>query len=156
MTVWQACSKCDNVLLYTNFGATYFASKISYTNINGGFYDMLGLKREVFYDLDGSLTNGVFDSVTRLSATLTFGWRHLLQDPACVSATNPALWDTAAVCGPTVTVRQVMFANMINPELFSRQSIRVRMHADFDEVTSPNETYYTGAFSLQKNMEPKK
>lgn len=45
MTVWQACSKCDNLLLYTNFGATYYASKITYSNINGAFYNMLGLKR---------------------------------------------------------------------------------------------------------------
>jgi hypothetical protein len=116
MTVWQACSKCDNLLLYTNFGATYFSSKISYQNINGAFYELLGMKREVFYDLDGTLTNGVFDSVTRPSATLTFGWTHLLQDPACVKATTPTLWDSAAVCGPSVTVRQVMFTNMQNPD----------------------------------------
>jgi hypothetical protein len=45
MTVWQACSKCDNLLLYTNFGATYYASKISYSGIYGAFYNMLGLKR---------------------------------------------------------------------------------------------------------------
>jgi len=74
MTVWQACSKCDNLLIYTNFGATYYASNIQYTNIAGSYYNMLGLKREVFYDLDGSLTNNVFDSNTRTSATLTYGW----------------------------------------------------------------------------------
>ncbi len=84
MTVWQACSKCDNLLLYTNFGATYFASKISYNNIQGAIYNMLGLKREVFYDLDGTLTNNVFDSSSRTSAALTYGWPHLLQDSACV------------------------------------------------------------------------
>ena len=93
MTVWQACSKCDNLLLYTNFGAIYYASNIKYTNIDGSYYHMLGLKREVFYDLDGTLTNNVFDSNTRTSATLTYGWSHLLQDPACLSATDPASWD---------------------------------------------------------------
>ena len=116
MTVWQACSKCDNLLLYTNFGASYYASQISYQNIKGGYYDMLGLKREVFYDLDGTLTNGVFDSDTRTSATLTFGWPHLLQDSACVSASTPALWDTAAVCGSSAKVRQVMFTNLQNSQ----------------------------------------
>ncbi len=156
MTVWQACSKCDNLLLYTNFGATYFASKISYSGIDGGFYNMLGLQREVFYDLDGTLTNGVFDSVTRSRATLTFGWPHILQDPACIKGTNAVLWDNAAICGPSVTVRQVMFANMMNTQEFVRQSIKVRMLANVEEVTSPTETFFTGAFSLQKNMEPKK
>jgi hypothetical protein len=45
MTVWQACSQCDNVLLYTNFGATYYASQIQYNNIQGPYFNMLGLKR---------------------------------------------------------------------------------------------------------------
>ena len=45
MTVWQACSKCDNLLLYTNFGATYYTSQIQYSAINGKFLNMLGLKR---------------------------------------------------------------------------------------------------------------
>lgn len=112
MTVWQACSKCDNVLLYTNFGANYYASNILYQGINGPFYNMLGLKREVFYDMDGSLTNTNFDSNTRTSATLTYGFPHLLQDPACLSATDPTAWDSGAVCDQTVTVRQVMMTNL--------------------------------------------
>jgi hypothetical protein len=45
MTVWQACSKCNNVKLYTNLGAVYSASNIKYTNIQGKYYNMLGLKR---------------------------------------------------------------------------------------------------------------
>lgn len=45
MTVWQACSKCDHVLLYTNFGAAYFTSQIQYSGITGKFLNMLGLKR---------------------------------------------------------------------------------------------------------------
>lgn len=116
MTVWQSCSKCDNLLLYTNFGATYWAEKISYTNINGNFYHMLGLKKEVFYDKDGTLTNGVFDSTTRTSATLTFGWPHLLQDIACVKGTTPTQWDNGAVCDQTVTLRQVMFTNLMKTD----------------------------------------
>ncbi len=75
---------------------------------------MLGLKREVFYDLDGTLTNNIFDSVTRASATLTFGWPHILQDSACVSADDPTLWDSGALCNESVTVRQVMFSNFLN------------------------------------------
>ncbi len=66
----------------------------------------------MFYDLDGSLTRNVFDSVSRISATVTYGWPHLLQDSACVSATVPSSWDSAATCDQTVTVRQVMLANL--------------------------------------------
>lgn len=102
--------------MYTNFGATYFASQISYNNVNGDFYNMLGLKREVFYDMDGTLTNGVFDSNTRTSAALTYGWPHLLQDTACLQADVPTSWDTGAVCGESVTVRSVMFTNLQNQQ----------------------------------------
>jgi hypothetical protein len=114
MTVWQTCSKCDNLLLYTNFGATYFASKIQYSDIDGSFFNMLGLKKEVFYDVDGTLTGGVFDSTPRTSATLTYGWDHLLQDSACKSATDPNLWDSASACDQTALIRQVMFTNIQN------------------------------------------
>ena len=74
---------------------------------------MLGLKKDVFYDLDGSATKGVFDTTARTSATISFGWPHLLQDPACKNATDSTLWDKACVCDQTVTVRQVMFTNLI-------------------------------------------
>ncbi len=100
---------------------------------------MLGLKREVFYDLDGSLTNTVHtSSVTRPSATLTNGWPHLLQDPACVPATNSTLWDSAAVCDQTVTVRQVMITNLQDTELFKSQPQKTRMISSVEEVTSVN------------------
>ncbi len=132
MTVWQSCSKCDNLVIYTNFGASYYASNISYQNINGSFYNMLGLKREMFYDLDGSLTNSVFDSIRRTSATLIYGWPHLLQDPACVNATNSRLWDYGAVCDSSVTVRQVMFTNLENKNEFFSQSQKARMLANIE------------------------
>lgn len=80
---------------------------------------MLGLKRDVFYDLDGSLTSVVFNSTNssvRTSATLTYGWPHLLQDPACRNASNSSKWDNAAVCDQTATIKQVMFTNLINKE----------------------------------------
>jgi hypothetical protein len=59
---------------------------------------MIGLKRDVFTDLDGTLTNGVFDSKTRTSATLAHGWPHLVQDKACALATKPLAWDNGIVC----------------------------------------------------------
>ena len=151
MTVWQACSKCDNILLYTNFGATYYASNILYQGISGAYYNMLGLKREVFYDLDGSLTNNVFDTNTRTSATLTYGFYHMRQDPACLAANDPTLWDDGTVCDSTITVRQTMFSNLINPNEFRSQPIRINMLPTVEDVTDPNTTLFTEAYSLQRN-----
>ena len=96
---------------------------------------MLGLKKEVFYDLDGSATNGMFDTTTRTSATIINGWPHMLQDPACKSATNSTLWDSAATCDSTVTVRQVSFNNIINQQEFKSVSMKARMIATYDEKT---------------------
>lgn len=102
------------------------------------------------------MTNGVFDSRTRTRASLAYGWPHLLQDPACVNATDPTLWDKGTVCGETVTMRQVMFANLQDTNLFKSISQRSRMLGSVEEMTSPNETVFTSAYSLQGNMEPKK
>jgi hypothetical protein len=151
MTVWQTCSKCDNILLYTNFGAAAFVSKIKYSDINGKFFNMLGLKREVFYDMDGTATNGVFDANTRTSATVAFGWPHLMQDPACKPAGDLTLWDNACTCDPTVTVRQVMFTNLAKKDEFKSISIKARMLATLDEKTKTDEKIFTSVFSLQKD-----
>ena len=60
---------------------------------------MLGLKKEVFYDLDGSATNVKFGTATRTGAkTVSFGWPHLLQDPACKLDNNQNLWDGTCMC----------------------------------------------------------
>ena len=154
MTVWQACSKCDQVKLYTNTGAQYFATNIQYMNINGPYFFMMGdVKRDVFYDVDGSLTKTVFDNKTRSSGTLTYGWPHLLQDPECLPASNGSLWDSAALCNGTSTVRQVMFTNLIKELEFSGQPMRVRMINGVEDAS--NATVFTSILSLQKNKEPK-
>ena len=59
---------------------------------------MLGLKRDIFYDLDGSLTNTHFNAKTIDKGALVQGFPHLLQEPACAVAATPSKWDNAAVC----------------------------------------------------------
>ncbi len=130
MTVWRACSKCFQPLLYTNTGASYFASQISYSNINGSYFAMYGLKRQAFYDTDGTLTNNVFDSKTRTSAVLAYGYEHLLQDAACARPNNPTLWDSATLCEKS-TVRHIMFTHFTDKTLFLKIPIHVRLHSNF-------------------------
>ncbi len=150
MTVWQACSKCDQIKLYTNTGAQYFATNIQYMNINGPYFFMMGdVKRDVFYDVDGSLTRTVFDGKARSTGTLTYGWPHLLQDSECLPASNRSLWDSAALCNGTSIVRQVMFTNLIKELEFSGQPMRVRMINGVEDAS--NATVFTSILSLQKN-----
>jgi hypothetical protein len=54
-TVFITCSKCTNPDLFTNTGTHIFTSQISIDNVSGNYLQMLGLKRDIIYDLDGSL-----------------------------------------------------------------------------------------------------
>ncbi len=154
MTVWAACSKCYEVLLYTNTGSHSYAEKIQYNTINGSYFHMFGLKRDVFTDLDGTLTNGVFDSKKRNSATLAYSWPHFVQDQSCALATKPLAWDNGIVCEGTM--RHIMFTHIRDLVLFQKLPLRVRLHQTMDEVTSDNETVYSNALGLLDDMEPRK
>ena len=111
---------------------------------------MHGLKRDVFYDLDGTLTNGVFDTKTRTSAVLAYGWPHFKQDSSCALPKTPALWDNGVICSGTM--RHVMFTHIIDQVMFQKLPIRVRLHQTMDEVTSDNETFYTDTLGLIHDM----
>ena len=76
--------------------------------------------------MDGSLTNTVFNARNVSKATLTYGWPHLLQNSACQNALTKTKWDNAAVCNEAVTIRQVMFANLVEKEVFKSISIKAR------------------------------
>ena len=78
------------------------------------------LKRDVIYDLDGSFSQK-FDGTTRSSATIVHGFPHLKvhnQNGDCPVATTPTDWDDAIMCGPTVSIKRVMFTNLQNKQLF--------------------------------------
>lgn len=83
---------------------------------------MIKMKRDVIYDLDGSLAP-LFDGVNRTSATIVYGFPHIAQynQNTCPQATNASAWDNAVMCGPTVTIRRVLFGNIINHQLFVSQ-----------------------------------
>jgi hypothetical protein len=59
---------------------------------------MAGLKKEIIYDMDGSLTNGKIDNNTRTRATVVASLNYILDEPGCLQTTNISTWDTVAVC----------------------------------------------------------
>jgi hypothetical protein len=92
----------------------------------------------VFYDNDGTLTAG-FDGNTRKSATLTYGWPHLLQEQNyCANSTSPGLWDNGAVCDGNVTIRSVMFTNTMPQQTFKSQNLKARQLDNIENITQYN------------------
>lgn len=45
MVIMETCSKCNDILLYTNTGQEYELEDITYTNVTSKKIHMLGLKR---------------------------------------------------------------------------------------------------------------
>ena len=72
----QTCRLCDDPLKYTNLGTEVFLDNITVANVTGNMLNMIGLKRDVIYDLDGSLSRA-FDNTTRTSATIVHGFPHI-------------------------------------------------------------------------------
>ena len=130
-TVMQTCSKCDNILLYTNAAQEYLVDNIIMTNVSGNYLFMNGHKREIIYDTDASLSRS-FDggSASRTSATIVYGYTHLAAEAACSPSNATSKWDNALACDQSVTVRKVMFTNFINKELFQRTPMKVERIVD--------------------------
>ena len=86
---------------------------------------MTGLKRDVIYDLDASLSSK-FDNVARTSATIVYGWNHIANynQNTCPLATNKAAWDNAIMCDQSVSIKRVVFTNLVNAQLFKDQFIK--------------------------------
>ncbi len=63
---------------HSNVANQYKISNITYSAIEGKYLNMLGHKKEIIYDLDGSFTNEAnFDSNNRQSAAVVSNWVHL-------------------------------------------------------------------------------
>lgn len=70
------CSKCDSHLSFTNVGTEVFTNTLSFTNITGNYIKLLGLRRDMIYDQDGSLVVA-YDSNKLKSATVVNNFPHI-------------------------------------------------------------------------------
>lgn len=144
--VLQTCRFCDDPLEYTNLGTELFVSKFTFNNINGKNLFMIGLKRDVIYDEDGSFSTR-FDGSSRTSGTIVHGFNHIasFHQNTCPAATTPTNWDDAIMCDNTQTVRRVFFTNIADRRLFSKQYMKVTQLTHINDTTSEtiSSTLYT-------------
>ncbi len=74
---------------------------------------MLGVKRDVIYDLDGSFST-VFDGQARTNATIVYNYPHISKQHTshCFIPQTATSWDSSLLCDPTIKIRRVYFTNL--------------------------------------------
>lgn len=124
--VLQTCVLCDDPLKYTNVGTEILMKQIKLTDVNGSYLYMIGLKRDIIYDLDGSLSYAFDHSSTRTSATIVHGYPHIAatNPTVCPSPINPSDWDNSVMCDSSVSLRRVVFTNLNDHQDFQRQHLK--------------------------------
>lgn len=134
-------------------GKAAFFEKITYTNFSGNYLHWNGDRRNIFYDIDGTLSGANFNGSTpRVNSAIVPYFPHLDVAGKCFNNTNSLLWNTSLICDNTTTVRNVMFTNTISFDLFENQPIKFYALNAFDQ----NISALTTGFSLQKFAMPKK
>ncbi len=159
--LFQTCRFCDDLLKYTNLGTETFVEQLTFNNISGKWLFMIGLKRDVIYDLDGSLSSD-FDGNSRASGTIVHSWPHIAStnQNTCPYASTSTDWDDAVMCGPTITIRRVTFTNLENHQLYTAQRMKAAELQSINDTIDPNISYllHTNITSRLINtvaMEPK-
>lgn len=159
----QTCRFCDNLLKYTNLGTEVLLNQLTFSNFSGKYLFMIGLKRDIVRDLDGSLSQA-FDGQTRASGTVVHGFPHIAayNNADCPPASTTTDWDDAVMCAPALKLRRAWITNLIDKQLFNAQLMKVVQLNSINDTVDPNTTLaasqYTSITSRliqTNNMEPK-
>ena len=111
--------------LVVTTGKCTFFERISYNNVTSKFVFWNGIRRNIFYDIDGSLSSTLFNgAVVRPNSTILPYFPHNDISGKCFNNTNNTLWDTSLICDNTTVVRTVMFTNALPSSFFQNQIIK--------------------------------
>ena len=74
---------------------------------------MLGGKRDIIYDSDGSISK-YFDGINRTKTTIVAKYPHIYSDNPnhCFTPSNASLWDNNLLCDNSLIIRRIMFTNI--------------------------------------------
>ena len=117
-TVLKTCSHCNSPKTYTNTGNEIFIENVTVNNVTGKYLNMLGLKRDVIYIRDSSLSNEFDSNNARTNSTIIHNFPHISHyNPTdCPQPTDSSKWDNALMCSSTTHIRRVQFTNMIKKQ----------------------------------------
>lgn len=88
---------------------------------------MIGVKKDVIYDTDGSFSQ-VFDgSTARTSGTIVRNYPHIAQynQNKCPPATDSSLWDNTIMCNQDIKIRRIFFTNLLDKNNFLLQDMKI-------------------------------
>ncbi len=139
MSAFESCSKCWHPKLMISGGKTTKFSKITVVNTTK-MVKWIGQRREIFIDLDGSMTGEVGGGITPV-------YPHLVGVPECRLADET--WDNAVVCTNKTQLRSVMFKSLQPYELFFGVDMRVLRLGDGFDLNQSKEENFTIA-KMQK------
>lgn len=123
MTIFESCSRCWHPKLKISGGKTTKFKNIKIFN-SSKMVVWIGLKREVYIDLDGSLTGQAGSSITP-------AYPHLMGIPDCTH--SPVIWDNAVICNSKTQLRSILFKHFLPYELFFGVDMRIlRLAPGFD------------------------
>lgn len=135
------CSRCEQKKFFTNTGTEIFFKNLTFSSVDGNYLLMLGLQRDVIYDLDASLSS-IFGNENAnnptTSAAIVHNYNHISgynQQSCRAPAENK--WDDAILCDQSVTIRRVFFTNLIELNTFNAQFMKVIPINSFEEVVDP-------------------
>jgi hypothetical protein len=110
-------------------GKTTYFKNITYNNILGNYVFWQKWRREIFMDLDGSMTAPIATSLSlapQTGGSVTPYRASLLVPDHCYNLSGP-VWDNAIYCDDTQTLRGILFTNAIPSLDFGSIDIRVRL-----------------------------
>lgn len=88
---------------------------------------MIGVKKDVIYDTDGSFSQ-VFDgSTARTSGTIVRNYPHIARynQNKCPPATDSSLWDNTIMCNQDITICRIFFTNLLDKSNFLLQDMKI-------------------------------
>jgi hypothetical protein len=109
---------------------------------------MLGQKRDIIYDLDGSLSPYFFNS-SSTSGTIVANYNHIANfNQDCLPPLiNQSAWNSVIMCGPRVTIRRILFTNIISVGAYYYQfywaSINILPITNISEIRNSTNMNYS-------------
>lgn len=141
MTPLQSCSECWNNKVWVTGGKSTHFENIKYENILGEYIFWEQHRREIFIDLDGTLTEPIRSDLgiaSQSSATISPYRPSLMVPNHCYATADLTTdkWDDSVYCDQTVTMRGILFTNAIPKIDFNAIDMKAKLLADpYENVT---------------------
>ena len=146
MTPLQSCSECYIYKLWVTGGKTTEFEQISYNNIQGNYIFWEKWRREIFIDLDGTLTQPFYSQLAvgaQSRATISPNRPSLANNEKCHTIMN-GNWNDSVWCDQDVTLRGLLFTNANPKQTFNGLDFKVFLLSDpMQDISAETEDQFS-------------